>query len=161
MNKCLDGDLGYSCCDVLKLVKTYVPNGEIKEATFSQSFYLASLIIQLLSLDEENAKNQIYEILKYHNHYLNDVGDLTTACILTLNQEIHEIKNIHIRTKLEMFARLAAYTKNPLEPIIKLLIKPTKYKNMISNLIAAICRGDHISMKMDLYELEHMILKEV
>lgn len=160
MDKCLDGELGYSCCDVLKLVKTYVPNGEKKEATFSQSFCLASLVLALLTLDEENAKNQINDILKYHRHFVDDIGNLTTACILTLNQEIHEIKNIHIRTKLEMFARLAAYTKNPLEPIMKLLIQPTKYKNTVSDLIAAICRGDHVAVKMDLYELEDKILKE-
>lgn len=53
MKECLDGNLGYCCCDALKLVKTYIPNDKNKtEATFSQSFYLASLIINLLELDE-------------------------------------------------------------------------------------------------------------
>lgn len=161
MKECLDGNLGYCCCDALKLVKTYIPNDKNKtEATFSQSFYLASLIINLLELDEENSKDKINSVLLYHKKYLDDMGSITTSCILTLNKEVYEVENIHIRSKLELFSKLAAYTKNPMEPIFKLLIKPTKYRNSISDLISAICRGDHISVKMDLYALEDIILKE-
>lgn len=54
---------------------------------------------------------------------------------------IEKIKNEDILKHLKMFSELTSYSRNPLEPIIIMLIQDEMHKKYISEIITEMCRG--------------------
>ena len=59
---------------------------------------------------------------------------------------------------LEIFSRLTSYSRNPIEPLLIMLVNNNnKYKNTISECITELCRGNYDKVR-DI--LEVIITKE-
>jgi len=145
-------NIGFDLLDLVKYIKAYAPNLKKEDKKDTHSFYIISLIDTLLNIDDE-CDSLVYKAEKIHRAFLNDIQNLTVAFMVTLRCDVKEIKHKEIQEKVLLFSKLTSYSKNPLEPLLKLLIKESKYKKIISNIITGICKGDHISVKLELHEL--------
>ncbi len=160
MKQMLNG-ASYTFQELSKYIKSSIPNGEIKVTSMSQSYHLLSILDTLLNMEGEcmNATCCIQNIAKHHRLYLNDIGSMSTACILGINCEIDDIANKSIRDTANIFKKMPTYNKNPLEPLLKLLVRDSSHKNLIGRIVGEICRGEHVNAKLSIYELEEIISK--
>ena len=148
-------NIGYIFYDLVKYTKAYAPNMKKEDVRESQSFWILNILNILTNIDDniENIDDLVNTIDTYHREFLKDVKTISVAFMVTLNCEIDTIDNIAIKEKAKMFKTLSSYSKNPLEPLLKLLIKDSVYKKVIADIISAICRGDHTTVKLEIYEL--------
>lgn len=161
MNKSLD-NTNYTFANLARYIQANIPNGEIKTTTTSQSYYLLSILEYLTNIEGccLEIKDCVDKIAYYHREYLNDIGSMTTACILRMNCDIQEISHKAIKEKATIFQKLPTYTKNPLEPLLKLLVKDSPFKALIGKIVGEICRGEHIDAKLSIYELQEIVHKK-
>lgn len=161
MKQLLD-NTNYTFLDLSKYIQATIPNGTKKTTTVSQSYYLLSMLEHLTNIEGScsGIVNCVERIVDYHRAYLNDIGSMTTACILNINCEIKHISHLGIKEKAFIFQKLPTYTKNPLEPLLKLLVKESPYKAIIGKIVGEICRGSHVDAKLSIYELEEFVKKQ-
>lgn len=161
----IDND-DYTFLELSKYIHASIPNGEQKTTNMSQSYYLLSILQMLTDIEGDccgdccEAKCVVERIYRTHQQYLNDIGSMVTACILSIKCDISEIDNKAIRTKANIFQKLPTYTKNPLEPLLRLLVKESPHKQLIGRIVGEICRGSHVDAKLSIYELEELVKKE-
>ena len=148
-------NIGFTFYDLVKYTKAYAPNMKKENMRESQSFWILNILDILTSIDEDtkNISDLVTKIDTFHREFLKDVSTMSIAFMVTLNCDIEKIDNKSIKEKANMFKALSSYSKNPLEPLLKLLIKDSIYKRIISDIISAICRGDHTTVKLEIYEL--------
>lgn len=160
MNQMLNGT-NYTFHELSKYIKSNIPNGEMKVTSMSQSYHLLTILDALLNMEGEcmNSSCCVQHISKHHRLYLNDIGSMSTVCILGINCEIDEIDNKYIKDTANIFKKMPTYNKNPLEPLLKLLVKDSSHKNLIGRIVGEICRGEHVNAKLSIYELEEIITK--
>lgn len=75
---------------------------------------------------------------------------------------VKEIKNTEIIRHLEMFSKLTSYSRNPLEPLIIMLIQDNMNKKYIGEIITEMCRGQIIkafalTAKLQSEQMQHTI----
>ena len=75
---------------------------------------------------------------------------------------VEEIKNTEIIRHLEMFSKLTLYSRNPLEPLIIMLIQDNMNKKYIGEIITEMCRGQIIkaftlTSKLQSEQMQHTI----
>lgn len=106
-------------------------------------------------IEELTEKNPDYvKALQYVNFILKNSNK---RLIITM-KNIDEIKNVEMRMHLEIFSRLTSYSRNPIEPLLIMLVNNNnKYKNTISECITELCRGNYDKVR-DI--LEVIITKE-
>lgn len=147
--------IGFTFYDLVKYTKVYAPNMKKENIRESQSFWILNILDILTSIDRntENISDLVNKIDTLHREFLKDISTISVTFMVTLNCDIENIDNKSIREKANMFKSLSSYSKNPLEPLLKLLIKDSIYKRIITDIISAICRGDHTTVKLEIYEL--------
>lgn len=91
-------------------------------------------------IEELTEKNPDYhKTLQYVNFVLRNS---TKRLILTM-KPFDEVKNIEIRMHLEIFSRLTSYSRNPIEPLLIMLISNEKYKSLMTECVTELCRGNY------------------
>jgi hypothetical protein len=151
-------NIGFNFYDLLEYIKVYNPT-KPKLYNDANSFLILNIVDDLLKinsfLSEEDNKNLINRIDFFHKRFLK-LNDLKNTIIISLNTDIPLIEHKDILHKASMFKSLSMYSKNPLEPLLKLLIQDSEYKKIISDLISALCRGDFNDVKMFIYDLQNL-----
>ena len=148
-------NIGFTFYDLVKYTKAYAPNMKKENMRESQSFWILNILDILTSIDRntENISDLVNKVDTLYGEFLKDISTTSVTFMVTLNCDIENIDNKSIKEKANMFKALSSYSKNPLEPLLKLLIKDSIYKRIITDIISAICKGDHTTVKLEIYEL--------
>lgn len=148
-------NIGFTFYDLIKYTKAYAPNMKKENMRESQSFWILNILDILTSIDRntENISDLVNKVDTLYGEFLKDISTTSVTFMVTLNCDIENIDNKSIKEKANMFKALSSNSKNPLEPLLKLLIKDSIYKIVITDIISAICRGDHTTVKLEIYEL--------
>lgn len=148
-------NIGFTFYDLVKYTKAYAPNMKKENMRESQSFWILNILDILTSIDRntENISDLVNKVDTLYGEFLKDISTSSVTFMVTLNCDIEKIDNKSIKEKANMFKALSTYSKNPLEPLLKLLIKDSIYKRIITDIISAICRGDHKTVKLEIYKL--------
>ena len=115
---------------------------DILEILDSSKLHVLERYLLIRSIDElVSAKPDLAKVKECLHELFNKIPKKSTTLQMI---PVEEIKNTEILQHLDMFAKLTSYSRNPLEPLIIMLIQDNMNKKYIGEIITEMCRGQII-----------------
>lgn len=133
---------------------------DVLEIVDSSRLHVLERYLLIRSIDElVSVKPDLTKVKECLHELFNKIPKKSTTLQMI---SIEEIKNTEIIRHLEMFAKLTSYSRNPLEPLIIMLIQDNMNKKYIGEIITEMCRGQIIkaftlTAKLQSEQMQHTI----
>lgn len=133
---------------------------DVLEIVDSSKLHVLERYLLIRSIDElVSVKPDLTKVKECLHELFNKIPKKSTTLQMI---PVEEIKNTEIIRHLEMFAKLTSYARNPLEPLIIMLIQDNMNKKYIGEIITEMCRGQIIkaftlTAKLQSEQIQHTI----